>query len=321
MYQAEKFTLGEDRTMLRRFLIPALLLVVALLIHLRSASEPGVSRRAVAPPSASPEFEHAGIAVPKTPPPGQPLQASRSNLMELADLGDRSAADRLLSESGRCLKANRMKEVFKDKNYAMWLDENKQLLESMDPPTRARTMTSAKANIELPETSRSLCEGAEAGLSDGQIYAIALDAARLGNNDATACILAGFYDPPKLNPEQLRAFDTEAMELGRRALEQGSWNNVLALLSVYSYSGAEGQTGLISHINRADQLRVLSLLFRGTPTNSAERLPLAEQVRTLERTLTPSESFAAERWADDVYARAFVASGPAPSENSSGCDL
>lgn len=306
--------------MLRRLLILALFLVIMLLIYFRSSGDVTVARRGVSTPSVLSKPEYVNSPGPRTPPLWQPLQVSQSTLMELASSGDRTAADRLFAESMRCLKAIRMKDFFKGMDHAAWLAENRKLLEAMDPPTRARTMTTVNANIELIETSSQLCENAKAGLSDGQIYGIALAAARLGNDDATACLLGGFYDPPKMNPEQAQAFHIEAMKLGRRALNNGNWNTVLALQTVYATVGVEGQTGPVSHISHADYLKVLSLLLRGTPRNASELLPLEQQVKALELTLSPADRFAAERWADDMYARVFFASGPAPSMNSTGCD-
>jgi hypothetical protein len=213
-----------------------------------------------------------------------------------------------------------MKSFFKGVDYPTWLVNNQKLLAAMDQPRRNLVMSQVEANIHLVETSSRLCANADTGLSERQFFGIAFAAARLGNDDATACLLSVPYDPPKMTPAQSDAFDAEAMALGQRALDHGNWNTVLAMQHVYSAVGAEGQLPPVSHINHADFLKVVSLQLRGTPPTSSQRLPLEREIAAVEATVTPAEKFAAERWADDLYARVFFASGPAPSPESVACD-
>jgi hypothetical protein len=307
--------------MRRHLLVVALFLVIMLLASLRWDNQATVQIKLASTSAVLPE-SHGGndVKLKTVPPTWEPLETSEPTLMQLARMGDRSAADRLFAESRQCLKAGRMKSFFKGVDYATWLVNNQKILEAMDEPRRNLTMSQVEANIGLVETSSRLCANADAGLSDGQMYGIAFAAARLGNDDATACLLSAPYDPPKMTPAQSNAFDTEAMALGQRALDHGNWNAVLGMQHVYSAVGAEGQLPPVSHINYADLLKLVSLQLRGTPPTSSQRLPLERQIEALEATVTPAEKFAAERWADDMYARVFFASGPAPSPESVACD-
>jgi hypothetical protein len=307
--------------MRKRILIVALFLVIMLLVSLRLDNQASVQIKLPSNSAVLPE-SHGGsdISSKTAPPMWEPLESSGPTLMQLARMGDRSAADRLFAESRQCLKAGRMKSFFKGVDYATWLVNNQKLLESMDQSRRNLVMSQVEANIHLVETSSRLCANADTGLSEGQIYGIAFAAARLGNGDATACLLSAPYDPPKMTPAQSDAFDAEAMALGQRALDHGNWNAVLAMQHVYSAVGAEGQLPPVSHINHAYLLKVVSLQLRGTPPTSSQLLPLEREVAAVEATVTPAEKFAAERWADDMYARVFFASGPAPGPESVACD-
>lgn len=309
---------------MRRLTMVVLLLVMVLVIGLCARNDaktfPAPSHPLVALPKGG--QTQTARAPLRLPPPWEPLQISEPALMKLASMGDRPAAERLFAEARRCLKARRLEPFFKGKNYEAWAAdaENRQYLDAMDKARRDRSIRAVKANIELANASDRLCGNTDATLSDGQIYRIAFVAARLGDDDATACILSGAYDPPKMTPLQAAAFDSEAMELGRRALARGHWNTVLALEAVYSYSGVEGQTGPVSHINPADFLKMLNLQWRGTPRDTPESSALARQIEFVQTRVTPAEKFAAERWADETYARAFYASGPATSTDAAGCD-
>ena len=317
----QSWLVSEVKSMLRRLLVVVLFLVIMLLVSFRLKKQATVQIKPVSTSAVLPESHDSSDLNPKVAPPmWESLKISAPTLMELARLGDRSAADRLLAESRQCLEVSRLKKFFRGVDYATWLVNNQKLLETMDQPRRNLVMSQVKANINLVETSSQLCVNADTDLSDGQIYDILFTAARLGNDDATACLLSAPYDPPKMTPAQSKAFDTEAMALGQRALDHGNWNTVLAMKHVYSAMGVEGQVGPVSHINHADFLKVLSLQLRGTPHTSLNLLPLERQIEAIEATVTPAEKFSAERWADDMYARIFFASGPAPSQGSGGCD-
>lgn len=306
--------------MLRHVTMAALLLacLIAVVLHTHHNAEasPKPALLTATHPMGGPTINAPLVA----PPPWMPLQASEPTLTKLATMGDRSAAERLFVEARRCLKARRLKAFFKGKNYETWAADNRQYLEAKDSASRDRIMAGVKANIALVNTYDRLCGDTDAILADGQFYQIAFAAARLGDDDATACILSGFYDPPKMTPMQAAAFDDEAMELGRRALTHGHWNTVLALETVYGVSGIEGQTGPVSHLNAADYLRVLNLQWRGTPRGTPESSALAQQIQAVEARVTPAEKFAAERWADETYAQSFSASGPVTNADTGGCD-
>jgi hypothetical protein len=307
--------------MQRRPVIAAVVLTVALVIFLgahNDAPRPLASAHSL---TAAPRAGQAASDAPRRlPPPWQSLQVSEPALMRLALAGDRPAAERLFVEARQCLKARRLRDFFRGTSYRAWVAANRSYLAGLDPARRDRTLRGVRANIDLVNASERLCGNTDATLSGGRIYPIAFAAARLGDDDATACILAGVYDPPKMTPSQAAAFDGEAMELGRRALAHGHWKTVLALEMVYGYSGVEGQTGPVSHIDAAGYLRMLRLQWRGTPPGTAEASALARQIEAVEGRLAPFEQLAAERWADETYARAFAASGPIVDADLGGCD-
>lgn len=309
--------------MLRRVTIVALVLLILLWIALRASNGGNAPSKpahtSMAPPTSS-HTSHTSRTRQEAPPPWEPLQASEPTLMKLANMGDRPAAERLFRETRQCLNARWFKDFFKGQTYETWLATNQPYLQAMDSTKRDRAMKKAEANIALGNSYERHCGNTDAILADGAFYPIALAAARLGDDDATACILSGLYAPPKMTPTQAAAFDSEAMALGRRALSHGHWNTVLALRTVYSYSGIEGQAGPVSHINSVDYLRVLNLLWRGTPRGTPESSELAKLIEAVENRVTPAEKFAAERSADETYARAFSGSGPVTNPDALGCD-
>lgn len=306
--------------MLRRLAIVAVLLVILIAVALRAHHDVRTSPTPIHRAIPQSNGDQVVSVPPALPPPWAPLQASEPTLWKLASAGDRPAAERLFVETLQCLKARRAKDFFKGKTYETWAAGNQAYLQAMDSAKRERTMEGVKANIALGNAYERLCGNTDAILADGRFYPIALAAARLGDDDATACILSGFYDPPKMTPSQAAAFDSEAMELGRRALARGHWNTVLALETVYAAMGVEGQTGPVSHVNPADYLRVLNLQWRGTPRGTPESSALAKQIEAVEAEVTPAQKFAAERWADETYAKSFSASGPVTNADTGGCE-
>lgn len=306
--------------MLRRLAIAALLLVIVLVVAFRPRHDvnalPSPARSAIAQPQGG-QTVGAQLA---PPPPWEPLQASEPTLWKLASMGDRAAAERLFGEARQCLMARRLQDFFKGKTFETWVASEQPYLRSLDSAERARVMQGVKARIALADSHDRLCGNTDAVLANGKIYRIALAAARLGDDDATACILSGAYDAPKMTPIQAAAFDSEAMELGARALTRGHWNTVLALQTVYGVSGIEGQVGPVSHINAEDFLKVLHLQWRGTPQGTPESSELARRIEIVEAGVTPAQQFAAERWADETYARFFSASGPLVETETGGCD-
>jgi hypothetical protein len=306
--------------MLRRLALAILLVALVSAIALHSRHEVKASPAPKQPALAEPGSEQPPEATPDLPPPWESLQTSEPTLWKLASMGNRPAAERLFVETKQCLKARRLKEDFKGQTYDSWAAANQTYLQSMDSAKRAQTSEKVRANIALGDAYERLCGNIKDIHAEERFYPIAFAAARLGDDDATACILSGFYSPPKMTPDEAVAFDREAMDLGRRALANGHWNTVLALEMVYGYSGVEGQAGPVSHLNYVDYLKVLNLHWRGLPRGTPESSQLARQIEAVEGHVTPAEKFAAERWADETYAKSFSDSGPLLNGDSVGCD-
>lgn len=94
----------------------------------------------------------------------------------------------------------------------------------------------------------------------------------------------------------------------------------MALKNVYSLEGIEGQAGPVSHISRADYLKVLYLQRLGTPRGTNALSTLAQEIQGDEADVTVAQKFSAERWGDETYARYFSRSGPVMNADMSGCD-
>ncbi|HET6433875.1 hypothetical protein [Dyella sp.] len=300
------------------------LLAVLALLAFRFRHDAG----APAPPinAAATPTQHREKPDPRlvAPPPWAPLQSSAPTLWKLGFRGHRAAAGRLFNEARQCLMARDAKDFFRGQTFDAWASSHQPYLQSLDPRARADTVAGVKSRIVLAGAYERLCgDHADAVLAHGSIYFMALSAARLGDDDATACILANAFDAPTMDPSQAAAFDREAMALGQRALTHGHWNTVLALQTVYGASGVEGQVGPVSHIDAVDYLKVLYLTAHGTPQDTPESSGLAKRIDMVTSTqgITPSQAFAARRWADETYARFFSASRSitARQVESGGC--
>jgi hypothetical protein len=300
------------------------LLAVLALLAFRSRHDAGTPAPPIPPAAAQARVREKPEARLVLPPSWQPLQSSAPTLWKLSSHGNRAAAERLFHEAQQCLMARGAKDFFKGQTFETWAASHQSYLQSLGPRERADTVAGVESRIALAGAYERLCgDHADAVLADGSIYFMALNAARLGDDDATACILANAYDAPTMDPPQAAAFDREAMALGQRALTHGHWNTVLALQTVYGVSGVEGQVGPVSHINSMDFLKVLYLTARGTPQDTPEASEMAKRIDIVTSTqgITPSQNFAARRWADETYARFFSASGSitARQTDSGGC--
>lgn len=306
--------------MLQRLAIAILLVAIVVAVALHTRRGPRVSPsqdRAETTQAVDPQ---PGNGQPGLPPRWEPLRTSEPILWGLAARGNRPAAERLFVEAKQCLEARRMHDFLKSHTYESWLAHKQPLMRTMSAAEREQFMEAANARFELGNSYDRLCGNADTLLAHGQFYRYALTAARLGDDDATACVLSGLFDPPTTTPMEAAALDAEAMALGQRALERGHWKTVLALKNVYSLQGFEGQAGPVSHISRADYLKMLYLQSLGTPHGTADSSALAQQIQATEAEVTSAQKFSAERWADETYARYFSRSGPVMNADMSGCD-
>lgn len=310
----------EIETMtLRALIVVGILLIVMMAAHrltrvaVRPKAVPMISAKAV---DSEPQGTHTLVA----PLRGEPLIASAPILTMQSRMGDREAADRLFAESRQCLKFRLLDSFFGKVGYAKWLANNEAYLASVDQAERERITTAIATNLDFIESSRDLCAGIGADFNDGRIYNTALIAARLGNDDATACLLASPYDLPKRTPAEAREFDREAMALGQASLQRGSWKTVLAMAQIYSYNGIEGQTGPVSHLSEVNFLKMIRLERRGVPDGTADAAQLDRMIAAVEPTVPRNDSAATERWADDMFLRFFRSSGPPPPLTSVACD-
>ncbi len=251
--------------------------------------------------------------LPVEPPLGMPLTDSYQPLSERAQAGDAKAAIRLFDDLSECLHVSRLDAAFradiKDKNSFLNNPDNfglsaKQQTKDLDAIQR-----------ELDEIRRAdmLCGTLPDDFNDGRIYQAALEAARTGDANATACLLMSPYDTPRPTPEEGREYATEVMRLAANGLRQGNWNVALAMPFIYSYwigdAGPSGYFGFLIQPDPVKELQYSELIRLGTPDNTPVAAGLDRRSSMLRSKMSFAQQAAADRWAQETYARYFLHSG------------
>lgn len=253
--------------------------------------------------------------LPVEPPLGMSLTDSYQPLLERARAGDAKAAIRLFENLSECLHVSRLDAAFradiKDKNSFLNNPGGFQL------SAKEQTKDLNVIQKELDEIQRAdvLCRNLPDDFNDGRIYQAALQAARAGDADATACLLMAPYDSPRPTPKQGREYTAEVMRLAEDGLHQGNWNIASAMRFIYASwyvdgTGSHvGYQGFLKTPDPVKELQYSELIRLGTLDNTPEAASLDRGLSMMRSTLSPAQQAAADRWAQKTYASYFLHSG------------
>lgn len=253
--------------------------------------------------------------LPVEPPLGMSLTDSYHPLSERAQAGDAKAAIRLFDDLSECLHVSRLDTVFR----ADIKDKNSFLNNPGGSPLSAKQQTEDLDVIqnELNEIQHAdvLCGNLPDDFNDGRIYQAALQAARAGDADATACLLMAPYDSPRPTPEQGQEYATEVMRLAANGLHQGNWNIASAMRFIYASWSVDdigshvGYQGFLKTPDPVKELQYSELIRLGTLDNTPEAVSLDRGLSMMRSTLSPAQQGVAEQWAEKTYASYFLHSG------------
>lgn len=246
------------------------------------------------------------------PLPGAPLVATESTLLARARQGDRAAAIRLTSELQQCSQAADFARSFGNYTLDRWMAE-RVFANNQTPESLAAIRAAVAHNMDYVEQRKTLCTGMQGKSENATIFEAWWMAARLGDDNATACLLSPNRElPANSSAADREAYDREAMQLSERGLANGNWHVVQALSYVYSYSGVEGQTGPVSHIDWPQRLRMDWLQRLSYPDGSADAKERDSSISLLRERMTPEEASAAEQDARAMFERSFRNVAPVP---------
>lgn len=253
--------------------------------------------------------------LPVEPPLGMSLTDSYRPLSERAQAGDAKAAIRLFDNLSECLRVSRLAAAFR----ADVKDKNSFLNNPGGSPLSAKEQTKDLDVIqeELDEIQRAdvLCRNLPDEFNDGRIYQAALQAARAGDADATACLLVAPWETPDLKPGQGREYAREVMQLAETGLRQGDWKVASAMRFIYASWSVDGMgahagyQGFLRTPDPVKELQYSELIRLGTPDDNPEAVGLDRGLSMMRSRLSPAQQDVAERWADKTYASYFLHSG------------
>lgn len=300
-------------------IVACLLLLIGAWLAISSRGQSGVptslhqeahSRVVPAPRQKTPRQ-----TLPVEPPLGMSLTDSYQPLSERAQAGDAKAAIRLFNDLSECLHVSRLDAAFR----AEVKDKNSFLNNPGGSPlsTKQKTKDLDVIKKELDEIRRTevLCGNLPGDFNDGRIYQVALQAARAGDADATACLLMAPYDTRRPTPDEGREYATEVMRLAEDGLGEGNWNVASAMRFIYatwSVDGTGSHAGYQGFLKTPDPVKELQyseLIRLGTPDNSPEAVSLDRGLSMMRSRLSPAQQAVAERWAEKTYASYFLHSG------------
>lgn len=310
---------------LRIYVIIGILLTGALVSYFagHAFEAPPAKTAASGPPKVSPSQAADLKQTTRLPPPGEPLIASSKILVAESAAGSSLAATRLFNDSRECLEVKRLQPMVQtlQKNRALILDPGSPIGKSMASDLqRQAAIAQIDANIKKASSGDALCQGSDALLENGHIYAIAMRAAELGNNAAAACLLSAPYDSGTISDQQGKQYRSEAYRLAEEAVSRGSWQAAMALS--LAYNGQLKGTGYASYteeINPEKEYQYTRLIRLGVPDGSPEAVMLDKQLSAMTSALNPDQEFRADTWADQMYKNSFFYSG-VPSPSVSPCE-
>jgi hypothetical protein len=261
--------------------------------------------------------------LPGEPPLGMSLKDSYQPLSERAQAGDAKAAIRLFDDLSECLRVSRMKALFqadiKDKNSFLNNPDGLQL----DAKEQTKDLDVIQNELDEIQHADILCGNLPDDFNDGRIYQAALQAARAGDTDATACLLMAIWKSPRLTPGQGPQYADEVMQLAEDGVRQGNWNVASAMRFIYASWFVDGvgshveYQGFLKTPNPVKELQYSELIRLGTPDDTPEAAHLDRGLSMMRSAMNPAQQAAADRWAQETYARYFLRSGFVDPESPS----
>jgi hypothetical protein len=172
--------------------------------------------------------------------------------------------------------------------------------------------------IEDARAKSAECEGlTEAQL---QLAPLALQAAKLGDAEATRCYVSGLfmYTGGLLDhPEWLTEYRSNALPLAQAAIERGDWVMVGELGDSVSGWLPISPLGQLLGTEPAQHYRYLKLQRLGAPESTAARFD--DELAAATRELSAGQIAEGDSWAQDAYLRYF--GGQPSNSNSTGMDV
>jgi hypothetical protein len=174
---------------------------------------------------------------------------------------------------------------------------------------------------ELNDTQQAsvFCTGSDAILADPIVFAIRLQAAKLGDGEAAACyVMAQAHDRAyRFSAEVIAAHRTNAMALIEDGMQKGDWRIVRFMHSAYRpatavslgswRSDAEASLGTTTSLLYSDAptyYRYLKLLSLGDP-RPEELESYSDQLTRIAQQLDTADIAQADAWAKQAYADHF----------------
>ena len=273
----------------------------------RTAPEDSKERRAngdAAPPAAkaTKKLQSADINT-ALPPPGTPLVQIYRDLKARADAGDVAAAARLFQEAQHCFRAHTTM-LLMPRSAAAMLRQDSSKLDAEQLKEREENLARIEQQIEDARAESAGC----AGLTDAQLQLapLALQAAKLGDADASRCYVSGIflYTGGLLDhPEWLAQYRSSALPLAQAAIERGDWAMVAQLSNGYSGEMFFAPLGQLLGNDPAQAYHYLKLQRLGAREGSVPRLD--EELAAATRGLSVEQIAEGDAWAQDVFLRYF----------------
>jgi len=237
------------------------------------------------------------------PPPGTPLVQIYDELKARSDAGDVVAAGRLFQEAHRCFRA-RMTTLALPATARAILRQDTSKLDAEQLKEREERLGRIEQEIDEARAEKTGCEG----LTDEQLQLapLAMQAARLGDAEATRCYVSGLflYAGGLLDhPEWLAEYRSSALPLAEAALARGDWAIVEQLRNSYSGWSRIAPMGQLLGIDPAQAYRYLKLQRLGAPESSAARLD--DELALATHELSAEQIAAGDAWAQGAYLRYF----------------
>jgi hypothetical protein len=261
---------------------------------------PGDAKRAI---TSQPTTQLKRLATAQAlPPPSSPLAQTYAELKARADAGDVAAAGRLFQDAHRCFRA-RMTTLVTPRVARAYLREDTSKLTAEQLKAHEENLAMIEKQIEEARAESAGCEG----LSDAQLQLapLALQAAKLGDTEATRCYVSGFFlyagglfD----HPEWLAEYRSSALALAQAAIERGDWAMVGQLSDSYSGWPIAPLSQVLS-VGPAQSYRYLKLQRLGATEATAARLE--DELATTTRDMSAEQIAEGDAWAQEAYLRYF----------------
>ena len=222
-----------------------------------------------------------------------------------ANQGSLSAASELFEESRECILVHRI-----DAQMA-WLQSDKNSFVNApekDGPLLSSHLEKMEGARRRAESSRVMCQGFERKVTTKNIYDIALTAARLGDNSASACFMASPWTVANADMDRAKGakYKTAAEYLATHVIEKGDWHFVQAMVAASAPGMRYGYAAYIQSEDASAQLRYSMLLRFGVAPNSDDAKNLDRAISILSDSLRPEQVGKADEWAHDMFNRYYI---------------